>query len=213
MLQIERLSWWLPNVAILLNDGAMTFKTCMGVATSRRVTVQSSHPRSHTARSSVLSTHKRCVMNGCPCWSSSTSKRRIALPSIEVRLGQKRTLLERISEPKIAVVVRAGTGEQRIRLLLDSGADFSMVPKALADDVGLDWAALPTGPITGIQGNTVHGRVGRLPIRIGAVELAVRCIFVEGTDTLFTLGRADLLDRFVLTIDQPRGRIILESTA
>ena len=51
--------------------------------------------------------------------------------------------------------------------------------------------------------------MGRLPIRVGSVDLTVRCLFVDNPRTPFVLGRADFLDRFVVTIDQPRRKIIL----
>ena len=50
-------------------------------------------------------------------------------------------------------------------------------------------------------------RLGRLPIRIGGSELTVRCLFVDNPRTPLLLGRADFLDRFVLTVDQPGRRI------
>jgi hypothetical protein len=39
--------------------------------------------------------------------------------------------------------------------------------------------------------------------------LAVRCLFVDRPNAMVILGRTDFLDRFVLTIDQPRRRLVL----
>jgi hypothetical protein len=55
----------------------------------------------------------------------------------------------------------------------------------------------------------VAARVGRLRLRVGTVNLTVRCLFVDSPEAPLVLGRTDFLDRFVLTFDQPGGRIIL----
>jgi hypothetical protein len=44
---------------------------------------------------------------------------------------------------------------------------------------------------------------------VGNIELTVRCLFVDGPKSLFILGRADFLDRFVLTIDHAQQKIVL----
>ena len=72
-----------------------------------------------------------------------------------------------------------------------------------------------TGPVPPVQCSPSQAgprcrASAELPIRIGRIVLDVRCMFVDNPRTPLVLGRADFLDRFVLTIDQPRRRIILE---
>lgn len=55
----------------------------------------------------------------------------------------------------------------------------------------------------------MRARLGELPLRIGEIELEVRCLFLDGRKALFLLGRADFLERFVLTLDTRRRRIVL----
>ena len=45
---------------------------------------------------------------------------------------------------------------------------------------------------------------------MGAPDFLVRCLFVDAPNAPFLLGRADLLERFVLTIDASRRRILFE---
>lgn len=61
----------------------------------------------------------------------------------------------------------------------------------------------------GVEGGGISARLGRLPLRIGGVELQVRCLFLDSRKALFLLGRADFLERFVLTLDTQRQRIVL----
>ena len=129
--------------------------------------------------------------------------------SLEFPLAQKRTPFGSVSDPKIPVTVRTRAGEQRYRFLIDTGADFSLAPRDLAEEIGLDWDRLPEARLMGIEQGGVRARLGHLPIRIGDSELALRCLFVDHPRGLFILGRADFLDRFVLTIDHSHLRIVL----
>ncbi|MGH2368875.1 MAG: hypothetical protein ACRDI2_11815, partial [Chloroflexota bacterium] len=83
-------------------------------------------------------------------------------------------------------------------------------PRHLAEQIGWDWDGLTDARVRGIGQGSVGARLGRLPIRLGHVDLTVRCLFLDAPSVPFLLGCADLLDRFVLTIDQRRGRIILD---
>ena len=140
---------------------------------------------------------------------SSTSSRLTLFVSIEFPLPQKHTSFGSISDPKIPILVRTAAGRVSYRFLVDTGADFAVAPRLLAEQVGLDWDALPEVRMVGVEQSGVRARLGQLPIRLGDTELTVRCLFVDAPKALFILGRADFLDRFVLTIDQSQRRIIL----
>lgn len=129
--------------------------------------------------------------------------------SIEFPLPQKSTPFGPVSDPKIPVAVRTPGGYRTYRFLIDTGADFSLAPRRLAQQIGLDWDALPETQVMGVEQGGVKARLGHLLIRLGSIELNVRCLFVDTRKSLFILGRADFLDRFVLTIDHAQQRIIL----
>jgi len=129
--------------------------------------------------------------------------------SIEFPLFLKNTPFGPVSDPKIPVGIRTLAGYRTYGFVIDTGADFAVAPGRLAQQIGLDWNALPETRMTGVEQGGVPARVGYLPIRVGNLEFSVRCLFVAIGKPLFLLGRADFLDRFVLTIDQPQRRIIL----
>ena len=107
-------------------------------------------------------------------------------------------------------MIQTETGTHEYRFLIDTGADFSIAPRSLAELIGLDWQRLPRGSVRGVEQGAVPARFGRLPIRLGGIRLDVRCFFVDSPTALSVLGRADFLDRFILTIDQPHARITLQ---
>lgn len=129
--------------------------------------------------------------------------------SIEFPLPQKQTPFGPVSDPKIPVAVRTTAGYRTYRFLIDTGADFALAPRRLAQQIGLEWNALPEAQVMGVEQGGVRARLGYLTIRVGSIELTVRCLFVDTRKSLFILGRADFLDRFVLTIDHPQQRILL----
>lgn len=128
--------------------------------------------------------------------------------SIEYPLARRRTVFGLIVEPRIIIEVRTLTGYHSREFLVDTGADLSVAPRRLAQDMGHDWDGMPVIPVTGVGHGQVHARLGSLPIRIGQTDLSVRCLFLDQPVAPFILGCADVLDRFALTIDAGQGKII-----
>ena len=129
--------------------------------------------------------------------------------SFEFPLAFRRTPFGLLSDPQMPVTVRGPAGDLDHRFLVDTGAEFAVAPRRLADEVGLTWEELLPVRMVGVEQRGVEARLGGLPIRIAVVELTVRCLFVNNPRTPLILGRADFLDRFVLTVDQPGRRISL----
>jgi hypothetical protein len=109
--------------------------------------------------------------------------------------------------------VRLLTGDRPYRFLIDTGADFSAAPLYVAQQVGLTIDQMSDADIVGVGRGGMRAQLGALPLRIGDVELRVRCLFMDIESDAFILGRADFLERFALTIDARAGRIILTEFA
>ena len=131
--------------------------------------------------------------------------------SIEFPLPRRDTPFGPISDPTIPVAGRTLNGDRTRAFLIDTGADLSVAPRYLARQVGLDWGALVPVSIMGIERAGVTGRLGELPISLAGINFALRCLSLDVplAREPFLLGRADFLDRFVLTLDALRGRIVL----
>ena len=129
--------------------------------------------------------------------------------SIEFPLRSKLTAFGRVSDPTIPVTVQTPVGERTYMFLLDTGADFSVAPRRLAQQVGLEWTTLPEAQVVGVEQRGVRARVGQLPMRVGSLTCTVRCLCMDTPSAPFILGWADFLDRLILTIDPARQRIVL----
>ena len=129
--------------------------------------------------------------------------------SIEFPLAYRQTLFGLLSDPKIPVTVRGPLKQRRYRFMVDTGARSVVASRRVAVEAGRNWRTLPPARLTGIEQGSIPARMGRLPIRVGPIDLTVRCLVVDNPRTPFVLGRADFFDRFVVIIDQPRRKIIL----
>lgn len=128
--------------------------------------------------------------------------------SIEFPLGRRWSPIGPIVDLKIIIEVRTLDGWRGRHFLVDTGADASVGSRDLAQRIGHDWDRLPVIAATGVGPGYVPAKLGSLPIRIGGIELTVRCLFLDQRDAPYILGCADVLDRFALTIDAGLGKII-----
>jgi predicted aspartyl protease len=133
--------------------------------------------------------------------------------SIAFPLREKLTPFGRVSDPTIPVTIQTQAGVRTYRFLLDTGADCAVAPRRLAQQVGLTWAARPPAQMVGVGQGGGATRVGPLMVQVGPWTFTMRCLFVEGPRAPFMLGRADFLDRLVLTIDPTQRRIVLTAGA
>jgi hypothetical protein len=130
--------------------------------------------------------------------------------SIEFPLSRKLSHFGPLVDPRILIEDRTIRGFRGYSFLIDTGADISIVPRRLIPEFGFDWNKLPDASIIGIGRGTVPAKLGQMLIRVGTVELSVRCMFMDQRITPFILGRADFLDRFAVTIDAGQNKIILD---
>jgi predicted aspartyl protease len=133
--------------------------------------------------------------------------------SIEFPLREKLTLFGRVSDPTIPVTIQTQAGVRTYMFLIDTGADCAVAPRRLAQQVGLTWSSLPPAQVVGVGQGGVSTRVGPLTVQVGPWTFTMRCMFVEGPRVPFILGRADFLDRLILTIDPAQRRIVLTACA
>lgn len=111
--------------------------------------------------------------------------------------------------------------EMRMNALVDSGADWSFLPKEVADALRLDIQTTDQRILT-IAGDTnvfaskVYAeiqRYGKLSIPIGFINVHVMPHTVEETQVphFVILGRKDFFEKFEITINEPAQFITLKN--
>jgi hypothetical protein len=127
--------------------------------------------------------------------------------SIEFPLISKRTSFGIIPDSLIPVQVQTRFGYQTLQFILDTGADFTMLPHHMADIIGIDLKRCPQSVSYGIEGGGIKIFMGHIQIKISHVELKIRCLFSERETTPYLLGRADLFSVFNIAFDNKRRKI------
>ena len=112
--------------------------------------------------------------------------------------------------PLIPVTLSTGRKSARLLALIDSGADNTIFNMQVAAVLGLRLGDAPADSFCGTSGQEQTARYRRLTIRIGTVSHRATVGFAElPFDVAGILGQDGFFDRFVVTLDQTRGLILL----
>ena len=122
-----------------------------------------------------------------------------------------------IKRPMIDVEFINGSKRFTVKALLDSGADSCAISSDMATALGLD-AGGERSVSLGVTGSA-ESVIRTLNIRLSVahesynLKVPVRILFVDERDSgsfVPLLGRSELFDRFRMTFDQKKSRIILK---
>lgn len=127
---------------------------------------------------------------------------------VDFPIGTKVISLGRVADPVVPLLVRTRQGYLPFDFLVDTGADCSMMPAAIATtELGIDLARCPQETFFGIEGAGVRVYRGWVSLKIGPYPLRVRCVFSPREHTPLILGRMDLFRHFSITFDNHRHLI------
>lgn len=129
--------------------------------------------------------------------------------SIEYPLNKNKTSLGTIADPTITIEILTKYGYRFFEFLLDTGADCTMLPKFMAEIIGLDLTTCQRTKSFGIEGKGVLVYIGKIDIKIGQHYLKVKCLFSEDDTTPFILGRLGLFSQFNILFDNRNKKIRL----
>lgn len=119
-----------------------------------------------------------------------------------------------VKSPSIPVTLSGKATKFEFVVLLDSGADISAIPKAVAELLGLDMSG-NTEDIEGINGkvpavqSTMHLELSGRSHEQYSFDIPVKVILTEH-DMPVLLGRVGFFDKFVITFDQINERVMLK---
>ena len=127
--------------------------------------------------------------------------------SIDFPYPAKKTSLGTELNPVIPIEILTLKGFATFDFLLDSGADFTLVPRRVVDLLGVDLKTAPSTRTFGVEGGGIRVFIGRITIRIGPEVLRIRCFFSERDDAPFLLGRMDVFSKFRIELDPKAKKI------
>lgn len=117
-----------------------------------------------------------------------------------------------VPEPIVPVGVFTSHGVKYFAFLVDSGADFTLLPKSLAEEIGINLRRCRTSLTLGIEGRGIKIYHAKLQIRIGDWTSWVRCAFANHDRIPPLLGRLDLFSRYTITFHAKRRSVVFQKT-
>lgn len=127
--------------------------------------------------------------------------------SIEFPLSNVDTKFGIIPTPLLTISVLTKFGYQSYQFLFDTGADFTMLPRYTAEDIGINLKTLPHTHSYGIENKGIKVYIGNIKIKLGAEELKIKCLFSEKDTTPFLLGRIDIFSHFNIIFDNKHKKV------
>lgn len=129
---------------------------------------------------------------------------------MEFSILEKKTTLGNIPDVEIPLLVKTRYGYQQMDFLLDTGADFTMLPAHLSKWLGINLNNLPKDRSYGIEGGKgVAVWAGKIRVKICQYELDIRCLFSDNDACPYILGRADIFSHFNIFFNNATGKIAL----
>ena len=122
----------------------------------------------------------------------------------------RRDRTERRYYPVVEAGIQTLRGVYSARLLLDSGADCTMLPRSFAELAGLDFDLLPALNVTGIEGRGMKAFKGPLCLEIAGLKLPpIPCLYTASDRTPLLLGRESFFDLFDIHFDNRHKKLVL----
>ena len=113
-----------------------------------------------------------------------------------------------VTEPIIPVLILTKNGSYELYdFILDTGADCCIMPKTVAEDLGIDIKALPKICFKGIEGGIIDAYLTKITMKITDTPIEVKCVLASSERVPFILGRADIFDHFNILIDNKKKQI------
>lgn len=115
-----------------------------------------------------------------------------------------------IWKPYVTVRISFGEKTFRCEMLLDSGADITLIPKRVGDYLGFEVEKEAIREVRGIGEGAVPYIVKHVKIKIGEDEIEPRIGWALIEEVPFLLGRLDIFDQFDIKFDHSERKVIFE---
>lgn len=98
---------------------------------------------------------------------------------------------------------------RKYKFLLDTGADYTSVPKFLSEVIGYDLKKAKQEIMYTANNEPMVTYLGKINIKIDSLEITLPCAFTDKNDTPFLLGRAGLIERFEILLSAKKKVTII----
>src|SRR3990167_6645004 len=128
--------------------------------------------------------------------------------SVEFPLSPIRGKKGIVPEPIVPLAVKSAKAERIYDFLVDSGADATLLPRSLADDLGINLKRCPWSVTQGVEGKGIKIYNTFLKLKIGQWEDRIHCAFASHDHIPPLLGRLDVFSLYTIIFEAKRKSII-----
>lgn len=118
--------------------------------------------------------------------------------------------LGEVLQPIIPVTIIGAKQRVNVSMLLDSGADLSLIPYSVGEAIGLELDMENRGEVQGLGEGSVPYILSQVRIKIGDIETSVRIGWALIEEVPLILGRLDVFQKFSAEFREFENRIILK---
>ncbi|MBI2982174.1 MAG: retropepsin-like domain-containing protein [Deltaproteobacteria bacterium] len=94
--------------------------------------------------------------------------------------------------------------------LVDSGADFTLLPRRFASEIGINLKRCEPSTTLGVEGRGITIYHSSVVLRIGNYQSKIRCAFAQHDRIPPLLGRLDVFSKYNITFHARRRSIIFQ---
>lgn len=94
--------------------------------------------------------------------------------------------------------------------LFDTGADVTSLPASAAEKLGIDLDSCPQESMSGYEGSTIVVYRSEITFHFYNKVVTIPCVFHPNEEVPILLGRAGILDRFIIVLDGKKKEITFE---
>jgi len=117
-----------------------------------------------------------------------------------------------VLKPFIPVTLIGPKCGVKLFMLLDSGADISMIPYSVGEAIGIELDMSTRSEVQGIGEGSVPYVLGRVSLQIENFKFSARIGWALIEEVPFIIGRLDIFDALAIEFRQFENRILLKQS-
>lgn len=116
-----------------------------------------------------------------------------------------------ISRPIIPISIIFNDKRVHYEALIDSGADFTILPLGLAEILNINPVKSREILFTGVDGGVLKGIIAKVNMEIAGFGYETSIVFAEISGTIGILGQIGFFDKFIIKFDLKKEEIDLKT--
>lgn len=112
-----------------------------------------------------------------------------------------------ISRPIIPISIHYKDKKVHYEALIDSGADFTILPLGLIEILNIDPSKLKEILFTGVDGGMLKGIIAKVNVEIAGFTYETSIVFAQISGTIGILGQLGFFDKFIIKFDLSKEEI------